>query len=717
MENQYQESATIIKNYLEEKNLGNFEQELFENACVKFKEQFGIEILEKLDGVDLLNTIFLHEGDKNNLCYNLEFSKEFIIFGGIGGGSAYKYNLFKQKQSNEWIYGPSKKNSVILNENEAIEKAKTIRDALIAGAKFIENFTLETLEDYNSLEEELNKIFDNCVARPTHSWVHKYYVILFPDKFPTMHSDKMKKDFLRKFNIKPLDGFYANDWQFYQLIKYSGLKFYSLFAEEIVRLFFKEGKSIWDPLDSAPGDGIGDGDVKTTHYWIYAPGQNADMWDRFYNDGVMAIGWHEVGNLKDFTNKSDIKTKLQEAYNDNASHRNDVHALWQFANDIQKGDIIFAKKGMAEIVGVGIVESDYEYDINYDVHFHHIRKINWINNGNWPYAEGKLPMKTLTDITVYNEMVQSIKDSTGFEGYDVEPEYPEYTREMFLKDVFIDESSYETLVDLLNNKKNIIVQGAPGVGKTFMAKRLAYSIMGVKDVSRVMMVQFHQSYSYKDFVMGYRPSKEGFELRHGSFYNFCKKAEDDSENPYFFIIDEINRGNLSKIFGELFMLIEADKRGEEKKIQLLYSDELFFIPKNVYIIGLMNTADRSLAMIDYALRRRFSFFDLEPGFNSRGFEEYQRNLNNPNFDRLINVMGELNQDISADDSLGEGFRIGHSYFCNIKPDEIDKKLNYVVKYELIPLLKEYWFDDKEKVDSWSIKLGRCLDDSKTNDIY
>ena len=192
-----------------------------------------------------------------------------------------------------------------------------------------------------------------------------------------------------------------------------------------------------------------------------------------------------------------------------------------------------------------------------------------------------------------------------------DPIYPIYTKKRFLDEVYVTETDYETLVKLLKNKKNLILQGAPGVGKTFMAKRLAYSIMGIKNVDRVMMVQFHQSYSYEDFVEGYRPSKEHFELRKGSFYKFCKKAEDDDENDYFFIIDEINRGNLSKIFGELFMLIENDKRGEKNKIQLLYSDEEFYIPKNVHIIGLMNTADRSLAMIDYALRRRFAFFDLK----------------------------------------------------------------------------------------------------------
>ena len=153
------------------------------------------------------------------------------------------------------------------------------------------------------------------------------------------------------------------------------------------------------------------------------------------------------------------------------------------------------------------------------------------------------------------------------------------------------------------------------------------------------------------------------------------------------------------------MLIEADKRGEKNKIQLLYSDELFFIPKNVYIIGLMNTADRSLAMIDYALRRRFSFFDLKPGFDSKGFKNYQENFDDSNFDNLVLAIKELNDEIKNDESLGEGFRIGHSYLCNLKSTD---KLEFIIEYELIPLIKEYWFDEQDKISYWSDKLRSVI---------
>ena len=256
---------------------------------------------------------------------------------------------------------------------------------------------------------------------------------------------------------------------------------------------------------------------------------------------------------------------------------------------------------------------------------------------------------------------------------------------------------------VLLRKKNVILQGAPGVGKTYAAQRLAFSIMGAKDTSRVKVVQFHQSYSYEDFVMGFRPDGNGFRLVEGPFYKFCTTAEEDNERPYFFIIDEINRGNLSKIFGELLMLIEGDKRGGKNALRLLYKDEQFSVPANVYIIGMMNTADRSLAMIDYALRRRFAFFDMEPAFASDGFGIKQASISNPKFNSLIAEVERLNKAIAADASLGAGFRIGHSYFCTNELVD-DAWLSSVVEYELIPLLFEYWFDEPSKIDNWSAQL-------------
>lgn len=269
-----------------------------------------------------------------------------------------------------------------------------------------------------------------------------------------------------------------------------------------------------------------------------------------------------------------------------------------------------------------------------------------------------------------------------------------YTKADFLSEVYMDSDAYDSLVELLKQKKNVILQGAPGVGKTFTAKRLAYSMLGLKDEAQIEMVQFHQNCSYEDFIMGYKPTENGgFVLKPGLFYNFCQQALSHPDKSYFFIIDEINRGNLSKIFGELLMLIENVYRG--MNIKLAYTGEDFTVPENIYIIGMMNTADRSLAMIDYALRRRFSFFDMEPGFSTPGFKQYQEHLHNDTFDRAIEAIVNLNQVIACDDSLGAGFCIGHSYFCNQDSVSI-AWLRNVINYDIAPMLKEYWFDDPQK---------------------
>jgi len=455
---------------------------------------------------------------------------------------------------------------------------------------------------------------------------------------------------------------------------------------------------------------INERNTNEKRYWIYAPGNNSSKWEEFYSQGIMGIGWDEMGDLKQYPSKDAMKTKMKELYGAEYSYMNSALATWQFANEIQAGDIVYAKKGMHKVIGRGIVESDYIFDAGRD-EYKHIRKIKWTHNGEWEHP-GQAVMKTLTDITPYTDYVHKLEalfiddDSTDVVE-EKEIVYDPYTEDDFLSEVFMDAGRYNTLVNLLKTKKNIILQGAPGVGKTFTAKRLAFSMMGQKDTSRVMMVQFHQSYSYEDFIMGFRPSKDGFELTPGPFYQFCKAAQDDDERDYFFIIDEINRGNVSKIFGELLMLIEKEKRGE--KLRLLYSNELFSVPQNVYIIGMMNTADRSLAIIDYALRRRFAFFELEPAFDSEGFKSIMLKANNPKFNALVEQIKALNEFISKDESLGSGFRIGHSYLCT-NEEITDEWLEAVIKYELLPLLSEYWFDEQSKIEQWTKRLCDALND-------
>lgn len=300
----------------------------------------------------------------------------------------------------------------------------------------------------------------------------------------------------------------------------------------------------------------------------------------------------------------------------------------------------------------------------------------------------------------YEKFLNELYDDTEEETFY----FDTYNKDSFLQDVFMDEEEYNKLLTLLLYKKNIILQGAPGVGKTFLAKRFAYSLIGKKDDRYIEIVQFHQSYSYEDFIMGYKPVDEGFELKTGSFYNFCKKAEKDNDHQskYFFIIDEINRGNLSKIFGELMVLIEADKRNE--KVKLAYRDELFSVPENVYIIGMMNTADRSLALMDYALRRRFCFYEIEPAFGKPKFKNHilQYLKVAGVADRVVDKLVELNNKIADENTsgLGKGFCIGHSYFCTppVNNQSDEEWYDTIIDYEIAPLLDEYWWDDIGRAD-------------------
>jgi len=628
-----------------------------------------------------------------NLCYVLEMDKDMReIFGSIAGGAAYKFGLFFHKKTQSWTCGSPAK-PVKLTENEAIQKAEEIRNDLVEGAEIISSFgPLNSTADYEQLYKQLEHISGiNTV------WRMKYYQMLFPILFAPFYGQDIQLDVLHFLNQTPSE------------IPFIRMGQIALFSKKcnIPGIVFGH---IWG-RSTNHNNKSNDSETNTLsdkkhklHYWMYTVFDDTS-WMECQQKEIMVLGMNDIGDYSQYDSKESLRQELISTYDNSTSRKNQALMAWNFANKLAINDVIFAKRSNT-LVGKGIVTGDYIFDDSRQ-EYKNIRTVKWLQIGEWEHP-GKSVAKRLTDITPYTDYIEkliTIFTPDELDDVDTQPEvdYPEYSSADFLSDVYMSEQDYETLVNVLKMKKNIILQGAPGVGKTFTAKRLAYSIIGSKNPDRVQMIQFHQSYSYEDFIEGYRPTENGFTIKKGSFYKFCKLAEDDDENDYFFIIDEINRGNLSKIFGELFMLIEKDKRGIE--LQLLYSDENFSVPPNVYIIGMMNTADRSLAMLDYALRRRFSFFTMKPGFNTIGFQTYQDSLKSDAFKKLISCIKQLNSKIAADISLGEGFCIGHSYFCGLTAKTATvQTLTSIIEYELIPLLKEYWFDEPEKIIDWSDRL-------------
>lgn len=669
----------------------------------QFQETFPIESLK-----DMTLDEYTNLDKASSFCYWLEFRTYEL--GSIRGGSAYKFGIFKFNKvptDNKQMYSHDESYSWYSRlGNTAIEVFALIKNTIIKIVKFAQ------LGDWSKIENlEMEKVLGPLI-------IWKIAFLYSNERLlPIYDKDGWLVPLAEHFGLSTAKKTSRAELYEY-LLSQKGDKDLYAFYDELLKIMSRSKENVnwihndeWNysiakqPLTNLSDiskntdlvKSLNDMVVNNNVATLSEATSGRNYWWLVANPKIWSIANMQVGTIQDYT-----------LYNDNGNRRR----IFQNFLDAKEGDMVIGYESTPtkQIVALAEIAKPNDGKLIYirkteslpvPIDYSTIKSIPELADMEYMKNQQGSFFKLKED--EYNIIMDIIREDNPVRA---EQKNDIYDEESFLNDVFMDKSQYARLKSLLLTKKNVILQGAPGVGKTFAAKRLAYSILGEVDKSHVEFVQFHQSYTYEDFIMGFRPNEEGgFYLKRGIFYNFCKKAKADPDSKYFFIIDEINRGNLSKIFGELLMLIENDYRGES--IKLAYSDELFDVPRNLYIIGMMNTADRSLAMIDYALRRRFSFFDMIPAFQTEGFKAYQKKLDNKQFDNIIDGIVKLNEVISKDDSLGQGFCIGHSYFCNQKEVNIEWLQN-VIDYDILPMLKEYWFDDIKQYEQQSNILKALL---------
>lgn len=651
----------------------------------EFQEEFP---LEKLSELTLERYTNLNRSD--SFCYWLESKTEYL--GSIWGGSAYKFGIFYRNSE------PGDNSKFLHDENYSwYASLASDRDAAFERIKvaIIKIATAARNGEYEQIDE-VSEFGDVCKWKIAFLYSDEKLIPIYKRDFLLTIAKAMGHEFKKNVPLSAIQRF---------LISQQGDKDIFDYYAELLQIHAKANTLVQKTLTDITKypdfvkqlNKLAMGQASTEepqYWWLTASPAIWSLTNMKVNEEQDYTLYNDNGNQRRiFQNFLDARLG-DKVIGYEANPRKQIVALAEISREQDGETILFRKtESLIHPIDLATFKTDPE-----------LAEMQFIKNPNGSFFR-------LTK-DEYDYLMELIRQTNPTQ--QLNKKSTSYTKDDFLTDVFMSVPDFTHLERLLRRKKNIILQGAPGVGKTYTAKRLAYAMMGEKDESRIESVQFHQNYSYEDLIMGYKPCEDSFSLQHGIFYEFCHRAANDPSRDYFFIIDEINRGNLSKIFGELLQLIEVDYR--EKAIRLAYSkDELFAVPSNLYIIGMMNTADRSLAMIDYALRRRFSFFDMAPGFDSEGFAEYSKSIPSPYFGKLVKAVKAVNDDILKDDSLGKGFLIGHSYLVQpVHGDDRDENLfdydmtESIIEFDLIPLVSEYWFDNENRLNAAIDKLRDVL---------
>lgn len=650
-----------------------------------FREHFGPERLQRIDGEELLNTMHAH-GSRDSLVYWLEFKndEEFPdLFGSIAGGSALKFGIYRRQEDGQWMTGASTDQQMI-SVADAIEIARTHRNELIAASRVLQNFDGDASDDaYARLQADIARV------APTVSdsaWGHKYLSLLFPTKLDDYHVDEFQRFYLIKMlqNPPPTAGRYAAAGRY--VMAANALDAPMNHLTTALKSLFGRPARVW-----RIGTKLGGHD---------------SIWQMMQRDSCIAIGWASVGDLSKLPAGSDGRKVVREKLEATGHASQNTNQIFNFVRRISEGDEVLAADGQ-QILGIGKVTGPYVYDPQGSSDAPHRRAVEWLDVEPWELPKTEGLRSTVRELKRFPENLVAIERRL-FQAPHPAARERVSTRETAILRVL--EGIPARIESILARKGQAILYGPPGTGKTYWAQLAALQLAArsvhrqdfqdLDEASRaklegssgnVRRCTFHPAYGYEDFIEGYRPSSAvsgtlTFELRDGIFKRLCRVAEKDPGRRYYLLIDEINRGDISRIFGELITLLELDKR--EIPVELPLSRELFAVPRNVFIIGTMNTADRSIALLDTALRRRFGFIELMPDPEMlKG-----ASVANVPLGRWLSGLNErIRRNVSRD---ARNLQIGHAYFLEDgKPVSDLARFSQILSEDVIPLVEEYCYED------------------------
>ncbi|MEQ8789893.1 MAG: AAA family ATPase [Pirellulaceae bacterium] len=669
-------------------------RERFQEYFNTFRRKFGPEKLASVDGVALLELMHAH-GNRESLVYWLEFKNddEFPspLFGSIAGGSAFKFGIFRRRETGNWVAAGEAKSGRDVTVDEAVAIARKHRDQLIAGCKVFDEFKSDgDDDDYLRLQTQLAE-----VAPAVHdlAWGHKYFYLLYPDKIDDFHNVDWQRFYIIKMLQTPpqTPGRYVCAGRFVSSAKELGIGVTTLV--EVAYSLFGTKHRYWR---------IG---TSTT-------GGRRNRWPMMKDNSFVAVGWDKVGDVLDQAQGKGATERFKEILGETFPEMSpqtlgrQARQLLRFLRDVSVNDIVVAMDGKT-VLGIGRVTGPAYYQEDAET-FRFRHAVDWLSFDEWQFPETEGLLTTVHELNKKPanllEVERRIRNA---------PPIPPLPRPIIGPGppVLKLDGIPGRIQSVLERKSQVILYGPPGTGKTWWAEKTACELASLamfrrpfpqlgdteksqvlgseQQRGRVRLCCFHPAYGYEDFLEGYRPSTNNgqisFSLRNGIFKQLCEDARAES-GPFYLIVDEINRGDIPRIFGELLTVLETDKR--RKPITLPMSGEVFHVPENVFLIGTMNTADRSISLLDAALRRRFGFIELMPDSSllrdtvvggvplRQWFEALNR---------------RICQHVGRD---ARNLQIGHSYLLQREQPLKDlSAFKRALRDDIIPLVEEYCYED------------------------